>query len=73
MWRFVAGMAARDRMAETAKLARQPGAIDAIGPDHQGNHGIVEQNIDPAVQQLLIHGDSFRLEARDALGPRRLN
>jgi hypothetical protein len=34
MWRFVAGLAADDRVAETAKLARQPGAIDAISSDH---------------------------------------
>jgi hypothetical protein len=66
-------MAAPARSAETAKLPRQRGAIDAIGPDHQGNHGIVEQDVDPAVQHLLIHVESFRLEPRNALGPRRQN
>jgi len=41
-------------------------AIDAIGPDHQGNHGIVEKFVDPAVDRLRVHVESFPLEAGGA-------
>jgi hypothetical protein len=54
-----------------AELARKAGAIDAIGLNHQGNHGVVEQSVNPAVQHRGIHGGSFPLAADTALRKRR--
>ncbi|PPQ26671.1 hypothetical protein CCR94_21885 [Rhodoblastus sphagnicola] len=71
MWRFAADRAAIDGTAQTAQLARQSGAIDAISPDHQGNQGIVEQGVDASLQHLRVHVGSFRLEVRNALDQRR--
>lgn len=68
---FVAGFTSEDRLSQPAKLPREAGAIDAIGADHQGNQGIVEQGVNPALQYMRSHGGSFPLEADNALRKRR--
>jgi hypothetical protein len=47
-------------------LVRQSGAVDAVSPDHQGNHGIVQQLLDPAINCPRVHDRSFPLEADGA-------